>query len=165
MQKRGKITASPPLRSSIREETRIGLYAEAAKVVAEGRGSMVSRRQGRAAALVASGTGRALTRKGRKEREKSVAGREGKGREGKGKGKAGWTVARSGQRGRVHAGVRLGSSTSSGMQGITYRNTTTSTSPPTAQTRPPHRSTRGNHLRNNPPSVRDSTTALIPLNS
>lgn len=62
-------------------------------------------------------------------------GKEEKGKERKGKGKAGRTVARS--RG-AHAAVRLGSSTSSGMQGITYRNTTTTTtisittSPPTA---------------------------------
>lgn len=70
----------------------------------------------------------------------------------------------------AHAGVRLGSSTSSGMQGITYRNTTTSqqtttttattttASPPVPHRRPREREPRRvsplpswNHLRNQPP--------------
>lgn len=45
------------------------------------------------------------------------------GKEGKGKGKAGRTVATSGR--ACKRGVRLGSSTSTGMRGITYRNITT----------------------------------------
>lgn len=58
-----------------------------------------------------------------------------KGKERKGKERKGQGRPDCGQEPRgAHAAVRLGSSTSSGMRGITYRNTTTSTttSPPTA---------------------------------
>lgn len=55
-----------------------------------------------------------------------------KGKERKGKERKGQGRLDCGQEPRgAHAAVRLGSSTSSGMRGITYRNTTT-TSPPTA---------------------------------
>lgn len=55
-----------------------------------------------------------------------------KGKERKGKERKGQGRPDCGQEPRgAHAAVRLGSSTSSGMRGITYRNTTT-TSPPTA---------------------------------
>lgn len=74
----------------------------------------------RAAVPAGAGTRRALEertkRKGKERR------REGKERKGQGSLAGQWPGASNVA---AHAGVRLGSSTSSGMQGITYRNTTT----------------------------------------
>lgn len=79
-------------------------------------------------------------RKGDSRSRRDVLGKdEKKGKRGEGKGRERKGKERTRQAGGpwpggAHAAVRLGSSTSSGMRGITYRNTTTSTtaSPPTA---------------------------------